>query len=79
MQELLNHPPVPKTTTDPRFLGRDWRQIHVKELVDKKDIRWVELDTSVERATKVRFTLVQQAYQTDAKSYHVVVDRRRSS
>jgi CBS domain-containing protein len=52
VQELLNHPPAPKTG-DPRFAGRDWRQIHIKELVDKRDICWAELSTSVEQATKL--------------------------
>ena len=53
VQELLNHPPSTKSG-DPRFVGRDWRQIHVGELVHKSDVRWVELDDSVEKATKVQ-------------------------
>lgn len=52
VQELLNHPPVSKTH-DPRFAGKDWRQIRVGELVSEKDIIWAELDTAVEQATKV--------------------------
>lgn len=52
VQELLNHPP-PSKTGDPRFAGRDWRQIRVGELVQKSDVRFVELDTAVEEATKV--------------------------
>lgn len=53
MQELLNHPPASKTG-DPRFVGRDWRQIHIGELVQKSDVRWAELDTGVEQTTKAR-------------------------
>ncbi|KAL3426414.1 cbs domain protein [Phlyctema vagabunda] len=52
VQELLNHPPAPKTA-DPQFAGRDWRQIHVGELVQHRDIRFVQLDTGVEEATKL--------------------------
>jgi len=53
VQELLNHPP-PSKAGDPRFAGRDWRQIRVGELVDKNEVRWAELDIEVEQATKVR-------------------------
>lgn len=52
VQELLNHPPATKTG-DPRFAGRDWRNIRVGELVQKSDVRWAELDTPIEVATKV--------------------------
>ena len=57
MQELLNHPP-PTKPSDPRFVGRDWRQIRVGELVEKTDIRWAELDVGVEQATKARVLLI---------------------
>lgn len=53
VQELLNHPPPNSKTDDPRFAGRDWRNIAIGELVQKSDIRFVELDTGVEEATKV--------------------------
>jgi hypothetical protein len=51
VQELLNHPPM--KSGDARFAGRDWRQIRVGELVTKEHVRFVELDTGVEEATKV--------------------------
>src|SRR3978361_1496572 len=51
VQELLNHPPTSKTG-DPRFVGRDWRQICIGELVSKTDVRWAEFDIGVEQATK---------------------------
>jgi len=52
VQELLNHPPATKAG-DPRFVGRDWRQIRVGELVENTEVRWAELDVGVEQATKV--------------------------
>ncbi|PBP25249.1 CBS domain containing protein [Diplocarpon rosae] len=52
VQELLNHSPIAKSA-DPRFSGRDWRQIRVGELVRKEDVRWAQLDTGVEEATKL--------------------------
>jgi hypothetical protein len=52
VQELLTHPPAP-TTSDPRFTGRDWRQIKVGELIEKGEVEWAELDVGVEEATKV--------------------------
>ncbi|KAI0127369.1 hypothetical protein BJ170DRAFT_595238 [Xylariales sp. AK1849] len=52
VQELLNHPPAPKTQ-HPRFAGRDWRDVHIGELVSKEDIKWVDMDTSVEDATMI--------------------------
>lgn len=53
VQELLNHPPATSRTGDPRFLGRDWKSIHVGELVSKDEVRWAELDTDVQSATLV--------------------------
>ncbi|OTA99320.1 hypothetical protein M426DRAFT_325239 [Hypoxylon sp. CI-4A] len=50
IQDLLNHPPAPKQH-NPRFAGRDWRDVAVGELVSKDDVTWVELDTSVEDAS----------------------------
>ncbi len=52
VQELLNHPPAAKAA-DPKFASRDWRQIRVGELVNKEEVRWAQLDTGVEEATKV--------------------------
>lgn len=54
VQELMNHPPT-KKQSDPKFAGRDWRDITVGELVSPEDVCWVELDDSVEEATKVSF------------------------
>jgi hypothetical protein len=55
VQELLNHPPITKSPNS-KFAGRDWRQIQVGELVSKDDVRFVEVDTGIEEATKVIIT-----------------------
>ncbi|KAI9759861.1 MAG: cell separation during budding [Chaenotheca gracillima] len=52
VQELVNNPPVAKPS-DPAFAGRDWKEIHVGELVSLQDVAFVELDTGVEAATKL--------------------------
>ncbi|KAI1826605.1 hypothetical protein F4861DRAFT_536916 [Xylaria intraflava] len=50
VQDLLNHPP-PSRQHNPRFAGRDWRDIAISELVSDDDVRWVDMDTSVEDAS----------------------------
>ena len=52
VQELLSHPPANKTA-DPRFAGRDWRDIQLGELASLSDVKWVTMDTCVEEATMV--------------------------
>ncbi|KAK8076184.1 sds23/moc1 [Apiospora phragmitis] len=52
LQDLLNHPPTSKAH-NPRFAGRDWRDVAVGELASKDDVKWVTMDTSVEEATMV--------------------------
>ncbi|KAI1332212.1 hypothetical protein F5Y16DRAFT_394285 [Xylariaceae sp. FL0255] len=47
---LLNHPPAPRHH-NPRFAGRDWRDIAIGELTDSNDVYRTHLDTSVEHAT----------------------------
>jgi hypothetical protein len=82
LQELLNNPPTPKKE-DLRFKGRDWRQIKVGELVSSNDVRFVQLDTTVEDATKVDYTIEPAFYSTltllqllvDSGSPHVVLVR----
>ncbi|KAJ0295687.1 hypothetical protein COL5a_011862 [Colletotrichum fioriniae] len=58
VQDLLNHPPAANKHSNPRFAGRDWRDISVNELVAQDDFRWVTLDTSVEEAS---MTLVKHS------------------
>ncbi|CZR64309.1 related to CBS-domain protein Sds23p [Phialocephala subalpina] len=74
VQELLNHPPAAKTN-DPRFAGRDWRQIHVGELIDKNEVKWAELDDSVEQATKARASCLL----VDLGPPNVILLREKSS
>ncbi|KAH6652097.1 hypothetical protein BKA67DRAFT_521064 [Truncatella angustata] len=50
IQDLLNHPPTTRPQ-NPRFAGRDWRDVQVGELIPKDDLKWVDMDTSVEDAT----------------------------
>ncbi|KAJ5764063.1 Protein sds23 [Penicillium manginii] len=38
---------------DPAFIGRDWQQISIGELVSPEDLRFVELDTGIEEATNI--------------------------
>lgn len=52
VQDLMNHPPTNKQA-NPKFAGRDWREITAGELVSDDDVRWIELDSSVEEATIV--------------------------
>lgn len=52
--ELLNHPSNSKST-NPQFAGRDWKQIHVGDLVSRDDVRIVDSDMLVEDATKVNY------------------------
>ena len=52
IQDLLNHPPNSRQA-NPRFAGRDWRDICLGELISQDDVKWAELDSSVEEATMV--------------------------
>ena len=51
LQDLLSNPPT--KGGDPKFAGRDWKTVQVGEVVDEKQVRFAELDTSVEEATNV--------------------------
>lgn len=52
VQDLIDNPPARQP--DPRFAGREWTTIKVNELVNADDLRFVDIDTGVEAATKVR-------------------------
>ncbi|KAH0436862.1 cbs domain containing protein [Colletotrichum kahawae] len=58
VQELLNHPPAANKHSNPRFAGRDWRDVSVNELVAQDDVKWVDLDSSIEEASMI---LVKQS------------------
>ncbi|GAB7356162.1 hypothetical protein MBLNU459_g6754t1 [Dothideomycetes sp. NU459] len=54
LQDLINNPPVAKHDPDgDRFHDRDWRSIRVGEIIAPEEVRFVEVDTSVEAATKL--------------------------
>ena len=52
VQDLLNNPPL-SAKADPKFAGREWRDITVGELVNPDDVMWMEMDGNVEDAAKV--------------------------
>ncbi|OOQ84777.1 Protein sds23 [Penicillium brasilianum] len=52
IQSLIDNPPPPKNV-DPAFIGRDWREISIGELVSPEDLQFVELDTGIEEATNI--------------------------
>lgn len=49
VQGLINHPPAQR---NPNFVGRDWRDIALGELVSADAVRWATLNNSVEDCTK---------------------------
>lgn len=51
IQDLVNHPQ--SRHSNPRFAGRDWRDVSIGELAHQDDVHWVDLDTTVEEATMV--------------------------
>lgn len=53
MQELIDNPPL-RTPADARFANRDWRSIRVAELTSPEDLKFIDIDASVEQATNVR-------------------------
>ncbi|KAK4993208.1 cell separation during budding [Elasticomyces elasticus] len=62
LQELMKNPPVMRSDggaaggEEDRFKNRDWRGVRVGEIVDEKEVRFVEVDTSVEDATNLLIT-----------------------
>ncbi|MCJ1308655.1 cell separation during budding [Agyrium rufum] len=50
--DLLNNPPK-AGAADPMFEGRDWQGITVQELIDPKELKFVDMDTGVEQATNM--------------------------
>ncbi|KAF4556276.1 SDS23-like protein [Elsinoe fawcettii] len=57
LQDLINNPPIGlQDPSDARFAGRDWRTIKVGEIIAPEETRFVQVDTSVEEATKLLTT-----------------------
>lgn len=52
IQDLMNNPPTNRHA-NPRYAGRDWRDLPIGEFASPEEVRWVEYDTSVEEATMV--------------------------
>lgn len=52
IQSLIDNPPAPNHA-NPAFVGRDWREISIGELVSPEDLKFVEIDTGIEEATNV--------------------------
>ena len=67
-QDLWNNPPR-SGAADPTFAGRDWHDIHVSELIDPDDLRFVEFDTGIEEATNVSSKLHGVHLQAGERKY----------
>ena len=67
VQDLYDNPPH---NSDPKFADRDWRTIRVNELSSPGDLRFVEVDTSVEDATNVRFTRFRHCMELTKLASH---------
>ncbi|KUI71873.1 Protein SDS23 [Cytospora mali] len=54
VQDLMNHPP-PSRQPNPKFAGRDWRDVQLGELVslNTDEVKWTDMDSSVEEATMI--------------------------
>jgi hypothetical protein len=63
VQDLIDNPPM--RNPDPRFAGRNWQEVKVKELVNPDDLRFVDIDTGVEAATNVGPSLRPTVRLTD--------------
>jgi hypothetical protein len=56
IQDLINNPPVGrKDDAIPKFAGRDWRSIALEEILVPDEVRFVEVDSTIEAATKVLY------------------------
>ena len=65
VQELIDNPP--RNAPDPKFAGRDWRTVEVQELTSPNDLKFVNVDTGVEDATKVCQIVSHQVSRTDSE------------
>lgn len=55
VQELIDNPPH-RIPADARFANRDWKTIRLGELTTPEDLKFVDIDASVEDATNVSST-----------------------
>ena len=49
---MIDNPPM-RANPDPKFASRDWQTVKVSELTNPEDLKFVNIDTAVEAATKV--------------------------
>ena len=68
VQELIDNPPQ-RTPADSRFANRDWRTIKVGELTNPEDLKFIDIDASVEEATNVRTRFLMLSQVTDSRSF----------
>lgn len=62
IQDLINNPPVGrKDDALPKFAGRDWRSITLEEILVPDEVRFVEVDSTIEAATKVQSHICNSA------------------
>ncbi|TKA68693.1 hypothetical protein B0A55_08086 [Friedmanniomyces simplex] len=53
LTDLLMGPTVKGNGGEARFSARDWRSVQVGEIIDPAEVRFVELETSIEDTTKL--------------------------
>ncbi|KAK4556455.1 cell separation during budding [Recurvomyces mirabilis] len=53
LTDLLMNPPPKHNGEEAKFRGRDWRTVQVGEIIDPSEVRFVELNTSIEDTTKL--------------------------
>ena len=68
VQELIDNPPH-RTPADVRFANRDWRTIRVGELATPNDLKFIDIDASVEEATNVCLQLLSILHKSDKDSF----------
>lgn len=51
IQDLLIHPASTSRHQNSKFVGREWRDITIGELTSPDDVRWIDIESSVEEAT----------------------------
>lgn len=61
-QDLWNNPPR-TGSPDPVFVGRDWQGISAGELVVADDVRFADIDTTVEVVTGVRWSIYDPLFR----------------
>lgn len=69
IQDLLIHPSGGKHA-NPQFAGREWREITLGELVSRNDVKWANMDSSVEEATMVSTSDFYRMAGEGTNAYH---------